>query len=115
MKEQNWTLNFRRWLDESNQSKLRRLRDILVSFPLNDEKDQPKWDWEKNGKFSVKSMYSHLSCDWVGDPCKKLWKANLPLKIKTFMWLVQQKAILTKENMTKRKWQGDTRCRFCPE
>ena len=31
------------------------------------------------------------------------------------MWLINQNAILTKDNLTKRKWQGDSRCKFCPE
>ena len=31
------------------------------------------------------------------------------------MWLIHQNAILTKDNLIKRKWQGDSRCLFCPE
>jgi hypothetical protein len=42
-----------------------------------------------------------------------VWKAKLPAKIKTFMWLVEQKATLTKDNMIKRQWQGDPSCYFC--
>jgi hypothetical protein len=30
-----------------------------------------------------------------------------------FMWLVEQKGILTKDNMTRRRWQGDTGCYLC--
>jgi hypothetical protein len=29
------------------------------------------------------------------------------------MWLLNQNAILTKDNMLKRNWQGDHHCRFC--
>jgi hypothetical protein len=29
------------------------------------------------------------------------------------MWLVEQRAILTKDNMKKRNWQGDLVCYFC--
>lgn len=29
------------------------------------------------------------------------------------MWLLQTGATLTKDNMLKRKWQGDPTCRFC--
>jgi hypothetical protein len=29
------------------------------------------------------------------------------------MWLVKQKAILTKDNMLTRSWQGDPSCYFC--
>jgi hypothetical protein len=35
-----------------------------------------------------------------------------PLKIKIFMWLVGQKAILTKDNMLIRNWKGDPGCYF---
>jgi hypothetical protein len=30
-----------------------------------------------------------------------------------FMWLVEQGAILTKDNMVKRRWQGNHGCLFC--
>ena len=29
------------------------------------------------------------------------------------MWLIHQNAIFIKDNLIKRKWQGDTRCHFC--
>jgi hypothetical protein len=40
-----------------------------------------------------------------------------PKKIKMFMWLVEKKYILTKDNMVKRKWKGNPGCYFstCPE
>jgi hypothetical protein len=37
----------------------------------------------------------------------------MPLKIKIFMWLVQLNAILTRDNLLKKKWQGHKRCGFC--
>jgi hypothetical protein len=43
---------------------------------------------------------------------KHVWKAKLPLKIKIFMWLLQQDAILTKKNLSKKNWQGDKSCSF---
>jgi hypothetical protein len=42
-----------------------------------------------------------------------MWKAKAPLKIKIFMWLVAQGAILTKDNLGKRKWKGNMSCAFC--
>jgi len=44
-----------------------------------------------------------------------IWKAKIPLKIKNFMWLIYNNAILTKDNLIKRKWVGDERCSFCCE
>jgi len=82
---------------------------------MSEEEDKPKWLWNKNGIFSVKSIYSHLFVEDPDLPNKKLWRAKIPLKIKTFMWLISRNAILTKDKFLKRKWQGDTKCRFCPE
>lgn len=31
------------------------------------------------------------------------------------MWLLQQDAILTKDNLIRRKWKGNTKCVFCQE
>jgi len=31
------------------------------------------------------------------------------------MWLISHNVILTKDNLLKRKWQGDPKCQFCPE
>lgn len=31
------------------------------------------------------------------------------------MWLVLQNPILTKDNLSKCKWQGDVTCAFCTE
>lgn len=58
-------------------------------------------------------MYSHLCEAGNGSWHKHLWKAKLPLKIKIFMWLVFHNAILTKDNLVKRKWKGNKTCFFC--
>jgi hypothetical protein len=65
--------------------------------------------------FSVKSTYKHLCRNDFGASFKKIWKSKIPLKIKIFMWLVSQDAILTKDNLCKRKWKGNSSCAFCPE
>lgn len=57
-------------------------------------------------------MNSHMCNDSVTSPNKKIWKAKIPLKIKIFMWLINQNAILTKDNLSRIKWQGDVRCKF---
>ena len=56
----------------------------------------------------------HLCCDLTEDPNKRIWKAKVPLKIKIFLWLSQQNAILTKDNLSKRNRRGDMGCCFCP-
>ena len=72
----------------------------------------PKWLGE-NGQFSVKSQYNLLFETDTEDRNKKLWKAKIPLKIKIFMWLVKQNTILTRDNLSRKGWQGDKTCSFC--
>jgi len=42
-----------------------------------------------------------------------IWKAKIPLKIKIWMWLIEHNAILTKDNLSRRNWVGDSKCAFC--
>jgi len=110
-----WRLSFRRWLDVSMQEQYRQLRDMISSLALSQEKDTPKWCWDGRGIYTVKSMYSHL-CDSIPkNQHANLWKAKLPLKIKIFMWLIENDAILTRYNLARRGWQGHQRCNFCLE
>jgi hypothetical protein len=43
---------------------------------------------------------------------RNIWRSKIPDKIKIFIWLVAQKAILAKDNMLK-KWKGNPGCYFC--
>ena len=42
-----------------------------------------------------------------------LWKLKIPLKVKIFMWFLDRKVVLTKDNLSKRNWHGCTKCSFC--
>jgi hypothetical protein len=57
-------------------------------------------------------VYLQLTEDDRGQNFQGIWKAKIPLKIKIFMWMVAQKAILTKDNMVARNWQGDQAATF---
>ena len=48
-----------------------------------------------------------------GNDHRKIWKGRVPPKIKIFMWLMANDAILTKDNLIKRKWVGNPKCYFC--
>lgn len=80
---------------------------------LTNLQDEIFWGWTNNGFFSVKSTYEHLTRSDTGDSYKMIWKAQIPYKIKIFLWLLAKGATLTKDNMRKRKWTGDPTCRFC--
>jgi hypothetical protein len=57
------------------------------------------WRWSKNGVFSVRSVYDVITRGNAGPSYNRVWKAKIPEKIKVFMWLMEQEAILTKDNM----------------
>jgi hypothetical protein len=44
---------------------------------------------------------------------KYLWKIKIPLKIKIFMWFLSKKVLLTRDNLAKRNWNGNTKCSLC--
>jgi hypothetical protein len=44
---------------------------------------------------------------------RRVWRAKIPEKIKIFMWLLEQRVVLTKENMFKRNCHGNPDCYFC--
>ena len=68
----------------------------------------------KSGGFSTRSVYDLMTSGDTGHPFSHIWKARIPHRIKIFMWLYENKAILTKENLLRRNWQGDPSCYFCP-
>ena len=108
-----WNLSLRQWLDEPQQEKLRKMRDVLVPCALSSSRDQPKWLGEKDGKFSVNSQYRALCEAETEDRNKNLWKAKIPLKIKIFMWLIKMNAILTRDNLARKGWKGNKTSSFC--
>jgi hypothetical protein len=72
-----------------------------------------KWALGKSEVFSTRSIYQFLERE-ISEPHNKwISKANIPLKIKVFMWQVFQDAILTCENMRKRNWPGAPLRPFC--
>ena len=38
---------------------------------------------------------------------------KIPLKIKIFLWFLNRKELLTKDNLAKRRWTGCKKCVFC--
>ena len=79
------------------------LRDA-ANFQLVPEKDLIQWKFGNNGHFSVKSFYKTLTISDADPYHMKIWKRKIPAKIKIFLWLIMNNAILTKDNMITRRW-----------
>jgi len=72
------------------------------------------WLLGKKGNFTIKSVYNALTSSSTGFYNRRIWIGKIPEKVK-ILWLMSNGAILTKDNLLKRKWQGDSSCVFCDE
>lgn len=87
--------------------------NLVYSFSYDDQDDTITWKWVRSGKFTSKSVYEWLTKGEIGGYPRHIWRARIPYKIKIFLWLLEKRAILTKDNMIRRKWIGDRNCYFC--
>jgi hypothetical protein len=109
----NWnSLTFRRRLVGEGAKQLEDLINDCGRYWLADREDKPSWLLDKKG-YSVKSMYNHFKQDGGRTPFWFIWKAKIPQRIKVFLWLILNDKILSKENLSKRNWQGNARCDWC--
>jgi hypothetical protein len=44
-----------------------------------------------------------------------VWKWDIQLKIKLFIWLAAENKILTWDNLQQRGWEGPSRCHLCKQ
>jgi hypothetical protein len=70
------------------------------------------WLLTKSGQFTVKYFYL-ASQNFGAVPHKFLWKVKIPLRIKTFIWLVLKKSILTKDELVHMGGWCNPQCMFC--
>jgi hypothetical protein len=61
-------------------------------------------EMDRGRKFIAKSVYHQLTEDDSGQAFQVIWKAKIPREIKIFMWMVAQRAILTKDNILAMNW-----------
>ena len=88
----------------------------LCSTP---QPDVLTWPFEKFSKYFVKSDF-RLLCDGLDSAAnlkivfwKKLWKIQVPRKIKHFLWQACTNSLATKDNLVKRKILLDAACNRC--
>jgi hypothetical protein len=79
----------------------------LTKVTLFDKEDFVRWALSNNGQFSTTSLYRHCSFSGVIDVrMEELWKSELPLKVRNFLWLVYRGRIQTVDNLKKRDGNG---------
>ena len=106
------SLRFRRVLVGNLHMQWTQLMRSLVGVTLRDEADRLRWNVTSSGNFSVKSFYLAMQLSNLV-PYKFLWKVKIPLRVKTFLWLVLKKSILTRDVLLHRGGRCEAKCLFC--
>jgi hypothetical protein len=68
----------------------------LMGLQLTDQIDTFKWALTTSGIFSVNSMYNDLINGHTVYLKNYIWKIEVPLKIRIFMWFLCKEVILTR-------------------
>lgn len=83
---------------------------------LTGEPDDVLWKKDKSGSFTVRSAYFTLkNAPLIGSHTHRIWKLNVPPRMKIFGWLMLLNRVLTIDNLIKRGWQIPNRCVMCKQ
>ena len=77
---------FRRRLTPPLENLCAEMRTTVLGAISSIEPDQVGWAPGPKRRFTTKSMYKLLESNLAGCDYRWIWKANIPLKIKIFMW-----------------------------
>jgi hypothetical protein len=106
-------ISFRRGLGGARLKEWLILVSSVLPVSLNNDKDKFIWQLGKNGVFSTQALYREMMKSEKTSGKELFWKARLPLKFKIFLWYLKRGVILTKDNLLKRRWKGDSKCNLC--
>lgn len=85
----------------------------IANLTLPQEPDSFHWNLSQNRVFSMKFHYQALIRVEVPNLNKIIWKIRVPQIVKIFLWYLRKGVLLTKDNLSKRNWQGNKSCVFC--
>jgi len=88
------------------------------SISILDSIDELTWTGgDSIRNFTTKNVYeaiiSILNFQNIKNWHKRIWKGNIQLKIKLFLWLTVENNILTWKILQQRGWLGPGLCHFC--
>lgn len=104
---------FRRTLYRESLELWEHIREACGSVTLNEQRDVVRWTLMGNGKYTVKSCYRYMVQTGFRYPHNFLWKVKMTPRVKVFMWLTLRVSILSKDNLIRRRWSGDSKYSFC--
>lgn len=83
-----WSIEFRRQMNESLLEEWNNLLELLSSVELTEGRDGVFWTLDRSKKYSARSLYRFMTTGGVTDSRMMIiWKCNIPLKVKIFLWM----------------------------
>ncbi|RVX22974.1 Sister chromatid cohesion protein SCC4 [Vitis vinifera] len=102
-----WNFTFRRNLSDSEIEDLEGLMQSFDRLHISSSvPDKRSWSLSSSGLFTVKSFFLALSQYSVSPPIfptKFVWNAQVPFKVKSFVWLVAHKKVNTNDLLQLRR------------
>ena len=87
---------------------------MLAGVSLAEHNDEGYWALNSNGKYTSKSLYEAVVDPGVKDLCMMdMWKSNMPLKIKKFVWMCLRGQIQVAKDLKSKGWPGEPGCKLC--
>ena len=105
----------------------KRTCETILALPLNNQNSQDKLIWKENRaqRFTVSSAYlvalrlihpnqaKHSLVQAHGSTWRKIWKLNVPLKVRNFIWRAYSGCLPTGENLHKKGVSVEEKCELC--
>ena len=90
----------------------------VVVDTVNDSEDRLAWSQTNNGQFTVKSAYALITRDDTPRPnmeylFRRMWHVVAPERVRMFLWLVGNQAIMTNAERYRRHLSGTDVCQVC--
>ena len=87
---------------------------LLDEVSLSDGRDEVFWALERSQQYSAKSLYNLMTFGGIQDVQMMLiWKCNIPLKVKIFLWMAIHDRIQCGVQLKKKKWSRPEECFSC--
>jgi hypothetical protein len=106
-----WHIGFRRQLVGVLFEEWEHLQNLLSEVEFSEGRDEVFWALERTKKYSVRSLYRWMTSRGMIDRHMLLiWKCNIPLKVKVFMWMASHDRIQCAVQLKKKNWSGAEEC-----
>jgi hypothetical protein len=112
--EGQWRILFRRQLRGIYGVEWEQLQGMLMEVNLGEGRDKMFWALEQSRKYTSGSLYRAITFGGVRDQrLMNVWKCNIPLKVKIFIWMAAHDRIQSGVQLKKKQWSGPEECAAC--